>query len=83
MWYSVAAVKTSSTISIYVNGVLESNSQYGAFADRNAADLLIGANNPEGAFLNGRVGQVELFRRALSDAQVRAIYARSKARYGR
>jgi streptogramin lyase len=83
VWYSVAAVKSGGNISIYVNGESEAASTFGAFADRNAADLLVGANNPEGAFLAGRVGQVELFRRGLSNAQVRALYVRSKAKYGR
>jgi hypothetical protein len=79
LWFSVAAVKTTSSISIYVNGKLEASSEYGAFVDTNAADLLVGANTPEGAFLHGYVGEVDLFRRALNDGQVRAIYARSKA----
>jgi streptogramin lyase len=83
VWYSVAAVKSSDKISIYVNGKREGTSSYGTFADRNAAHLLVGANNPQGAFLSGRVGQVELFSRSLSEAQVRAIYARSKAKYGK
>jgi streptogramin lyase len=83
VWYSVAATKRSDKISIYVNGKLEGANSYGTFADRNAAHLLIGANNPEGAFLSGRIGQVELFDRGLSDSQVQAVYARSKANYGK
>lgn len=82
VWYSVATVKTSSTISIYVNGVLEASNEHGAFTDTNRSDLRIGSIDGD-AFVNGRVGQVELFRRALSSAQVRAIFEQSKAKYQR
>jgi len=81
VWYSVAGVKTSTSISIYVNGVLEATRSFVAFTDTNTGNLVIGSHPPEGAFLAGLVGQVELFRRALSGAQVRAIFERSKARY--
>lgn len=79
VWYSVAVVRTSSEISIYVNGVREATTALGAFTDTNAADLLVGANAAEGAFLNGRIRQVELFGRALSSAHIRALFERSKS----
>ena len=78
VWYSVARGKTSSEILIYVNGLPEGAASLGAFTDTNVADLMVGANAAEGAFLNGRIRQVELFGRALSTSHIRAIYERSK-----
>ncbi len=82
LWYSVAAVKTSSRISIYVNGVLEGSTFCDTFSDSNVADLLVGANYDEGAYLDGQVAQVQLFRSALSGSHVRAMFEQSKKRYG-
>jgi hypothetical protein len=83
LWYSVAAVKTSSRISIYVNGVLEGSSFCDTFSDSNVADLLVGANHDEGAYLDGQVGEVQLFKSALSAPHVRALFEQSKLRYRR
>ncbi len=76
-WYFVAAVKTSTQISIYVNGNLENTTQLGSFTDTNSKALLIGGKNTtdmEGAYLNGLVDEVELFNRALTQAEILAIY---------
>ena len=74
VWYHVTAVKTSSTISIYVNGVKETTTSLGSFTDTHAASLKIGASAGEGAYLNGLVDEVEVFNRALSDAEIATIY---------
>jgi hypothetical protein len=86
VWYSVAAVKTEKSISIYVNGVLEGTSALdGQGYDTNSAPVLIGINETgpayPTAFFNGWVGEVRLYRRALSPAQVRAVFETSKAKY--
>ncbi|MFZ0799485.1 MAG: LamG-like jellyroll fold domain-containing protein [Terriglobales bacterium] len=76
-WYFVAGVKTSTQISIYVNGNLENTTQLGSFTDTNSTDLLFGAKNSrdmEGAYLNGLVDEVELFNRALAPSEISAIY---------
>ena len=83
LWYSIAATKTASRISIYVNGVLEGTTALGGFLDTNPVDLRVGANDPEGesAFLYGWVGDVTLFKRALNSGQVRALFETSKQKY--
>lgn len=73
-WYFVAATKTSTEISMYVNGNLENTTSLGAFTDTNKADLLIGANKGQGSYLNGSVDEVELFNRALTPSEISAIY---------
>lgn len=78
VWYSVTAVKSATELSMYVNGVPEATTSLGTFTNTNTADLLIGSNAAEGAFLNGRIRQVEIFDRALSSAHVRVLFERSK-----
>lgn len=77
-WYFVTAVKTSTQISIFINGNLENTTSLGPFTDTNSTDLLIGAKQDTqdngGAYLNGLVDEVELFNRALSPAEILAIY---------
>jgi len=76
-WYFVAAVKTSSQISIFINGNLEQTTALGAFTDTNSKDLLIGAQNTQdqgGADLNGLVDEVELCNRALTPSEISAIW---------
>ena len=72
-YYHVSAVKTATTFSIYVNGVLEDTRALPSFTDSNSANLLIGANALEGAHLNGLIDEVEIFNRALSASEIQAI----------
>jgi hypothetical protein len=77
IWYLVAAVKTSTQISIYVNGNLENTTPLGSFTDTNSKALMFGAKDTkdmEGAYLNGLVDEVELFNRALAPSEILAIY---------
>ena len=77
VWYHVTGVKTSSQISIYVNGTLENTTSLGSFTDTNSTDLLFGTTvitNGKTAWLNGLVDEVELFNRALSATEIAAIY---------
>jgi hypothetical protein len=74
VWVHVAAIKGSSTISIYLNGVLEEEKPLGPFIDTHSANLLIGANAFEGAHLNGLVDEVAVFNRSLSPPEIKAIY---------
>src|SRR5262245_57726950 len=78
LWFSVAAVKRDQTISIYVNGIHEGTIQLGSFSNMDSTDLLIGENGVEGAFLNGLIGEVKLFRRALNRGEIQALYAMTK-----
>ena len=81
VWYGVTAVKKSGEIAIYVNGILEGTNTPGEFLDSDTAALLIGANFDEGAYLNGQVAEFKLFRSALSESNVRALYNASKKSY--
>ena len=82
VWYSVAVVKTSSRISIYVNGNLEGSESLGTFVDTNSVPLRVGAGYYDGWYMYGEIDQVQLFKSALSGPQVRALFEQSKTKHG-
>jgi N-acetylneuraminic acid mutarotase len=79
VWYHVAAVNTARSFSLYVNGALEDNRvrdpNFAPFLDTQSANLRIGSNALEGAYLNGEVDEVAIYNRALSSAEIAAIFA--------
>jgi hypothetical protein len=82
VWYYVIGVKTSTAISIYVNGAFEATTNLGSFVDTNRTNLLIGRNASEGAFLNGKIDDVALFNKALGRNQIKSLYEQSKREHG-
>ena len=80
VWYHVAVVKSAGGFSLSVNGVQEdARSSLPPFLDTHAAILRIGSYVLEGAHLNGEVDEVSIYNRALSAAQIQAIYAAASA----
>ena len=77
VWHSVTAVKAGGSIQIYVDGALEGTTVLGSFVNTDSADLRIGANDPDGAFLHGLINDVRLFRQALNSGQVSAQHAQT------
>lgn len=74
LWYHLAAVKTAGDFSIYVNGVLEEVRSLPAFIDTHQANLRIGSNALEGAYLNGEVDEARIYNRALNASEIQAIF---------
>jgi len=80
VWFHVAAVKSATSFSIYVNGQLQdSRSPVPSFLDTNSADLRIGSYALEGSHLNGLIDEVEIFNRALFPTDIQAIFAADSA----
>jgi hypothetical protein len=73
-WFHVAAVKSSSEIAIFVNGVEEAREVLGPAFNDDTANLLIGANALEGARLNGYIDEVGIFNRALAPLEIRGVF---------
>ena len=73
VWYHVAGVKSSTGISIYVNGVLEESKPAAPFVDTDSADLLIGFY-PQESLMYGLIDEVEIYSRALSTAEIQAVF---------
>lgn len=80
VWFHVAAVKSANIIKIYVNGVLEAaNVMLFGFTDTNATNLHAGNNVKFGAWLNGLIDEIEIYNRALTDAEILLIFAAGSA----
>lgn len=74
-WFNVAAVKSSTSFALYVNGELEDvRSPIPAFVDTGSANLRVGSYVLQGSYLNGLVDEVELFNRALSSGEIRSMF---------
>jgi predicted outer membrane repeat protein len=75
-WFHVTGVKNSGGLSIYVNGVLEdSRSPLPNFLDSNSTNLRLGSYILDSlAYLNGLVDEARIFNRALSAAEVKAVF---------
>jgi hypothetical protein len=74
-WYHVAAVRSATAFSLYVNGELQdSRSPVPSFLDTGSGTLRLGANAIEGAHLNGLLDEVAIYRRALSATEIQGIF---------
>ncbi len=83
MWYHVAAVKTGSAISIFVNGVHESDGGVGSINDSNSANLRFGSYAAQGEYLNGRIDEVLLFNRALMASEIQNVFTGTQSTHGK
>src|SRR6185295_2015327 len=72
-WQHVAATYDGATLSIYVNGNQVSSSAGTGTINAVTSDLAIGRNIALGTSFTGQIDEVELFRRALSQIEIRAI----------
>lgn len=75
VWYHVAGVKSGNSISIYVNGVLESTTNpLGPVIDSNTTPLRIGSFVTFApAYMNGLIDEVQLYNRALTVAEIQSL----------
>jgi hypothetical protein len=79
VWFHIAAVKSASGFSLYVNGEQEdSRSLVPAFVDTGSASLLVGSYVLQGSHLDGLVDEVQVFNRPLSASEVRSIFNAGK-----
>jgi alpha-tubulin suppressor-like RCC1 family protein len=73
-WYHVAVVRNGSTLNVYENGVLAGTNAITANILDAAATLTIG--QAEGiSFVNGLIDEMTIYNRALSGAEITAIYS--------
>ena len=85
-WYHIAAVRNGSTISLYVNGVLENSGSNSSFTDA-STQLNIGIANAGGAWnaaypLNGKVSNLRIYKgKGLTAAEVTQNFNAFKGRY--
>jgi Concanavalin A-like lectin/glucanases superfamily len=74
LWYHVAGVRSSSSIKIYVNRVLESTKPAPTMTtDTDTARFLLGRYIPENVFY-GTIDEVSVYKRALSAREIASIF---------
>jgi hypothetical protein len=69
-WYHIAGTYDGSTLKIYINGALESTSNYSAPLLRTGQPLYIGRNGSGGDALKGQVDELRIYNRALTISEV-------------
>jgi Concanavalin A-like lectin/glucanases superfamily len=80
VWFHVAAVKSGIGFALYVDGKQEdARAPLPAFVDTNSTNLRVGSYLLQSANLNGLVDEVELFKRALTGAEIQAIFEAGRA----
>jgi hypothetical protein len=78
-WYHAVGVYNGSSINLYINGTLvRTQAQTGDVQDQ-SFNVLIGRY--QASYLNGSIDDVMMFRRALSDSEVLALYNATANQY--
>ena len=80
-WYHLAGVFDGSSVTIYVDGVLEASAPHAGGIFNTPADFEIGADDDAGPIgpglfhvFNGLIDEVEIYDRALSASEIQAIF---------
>jgi len=82
-WHMATVVYDGSTKKIYINGVLETNTAVTGTLSTNAYNLYIGENvQATGRYYNGKISAVQIYNRALTQAEVVQNFSHFRTRYG-
>jgi len=74
-WYHIAGAYDGSNLKIYINGILDNSDASTGSIDNDDVSFTIGAREAGmDRFLNGKIGQVAVWSKALSATEVSAIY---------
>ncbi len=79
-WYHVAAVKSATTMSLYINGELVASAADSTVFDKALAHLAVGVLSVDslGRYLPGAVDDLYLYGRDLSQAEVASLAGRTQ-----
>jgi hypothetical protein len=81
IWYHVAVVRSTSTITLYLDGVVQESKPLPGYADTDAASLWFGRHVETAytSFLHGNLDEIEIHGRALTQPEIQAIVAAGSA----
>ena len=74
-WSHVAVTFNGQTLSLYINGMLETTTSVSGAMQASGLPLRLGGNSVWGEFFSGRLDDVRIYNRALSAAEVQADIA--------
>ena len=80
-WFHVVGVRNTGTgtLSLYVNGVLESSVSDLTVSPQSPNDLFISSNNGGAEFFDGLIDEVSVYSRALNASEIRAAFLAGSA----
>jgi hypothetical protein len=73
-WHQVVFTYNSSSVRIYLDGLLDSETPETRVPGSFAGDYTIGAEGSWGWFFHGQIDEVMIFNRSLTDQQAKALY---------
>lgn len=73
-WYHVVATYDRSLIKLYVNNVLVATKAYSQSLTVNPNNILIGNSGFGNEFFNGKMDQIRIYKRAITENEVKALY---------
>jgi beta-galactosidase len=75
-WHHIVGVYDGNKIYLYVDGEIDVSTTTTGSIDRNGREVLIGENAERpGRFWNGLIDDVRIYSYALSEAEIKALYA--------
>jgi len=84
VWYHIAATFISGNWKIYLNGILDNSGTFNVstLPVVSSAYLTLGVNHPGGQeYLNGKIGNIKIYNKALSAAEVAQNYEAQKSKF--
>ncbi len=81
-WYHVVGTYDGSAMRIYVNGVLKNTLAQSGTLGSNSVTAKIGTYEGTNYNLNGRVGACQIYKRTLTEGQVRQLFEAQRNRFG-
>jgi hypothetical protein len=80
-WTCVAATSDGATLRLYFNGALDVEKEQRAVIAFNGNPLLVGKGHGDKPSLKGRLGELRIYKRALTPGEVRAVFEATKSAY--
>jgi hypothetical protein len=80
-WYMINLVRGADVKSVYIDGNFIASSNTSDAFDPFWTTMYVGSNAGSLQFLNGNISQIQIYKRALSAAEIRQNYNATKKRY--
>jgi len=81
-WYMISLVRDSTIKSVYLDGSLIGSVSSSDSYDTSGTNLYVGSNGGNSEFLNGNIGQVQIYNRALTQQEILQNFNATRFRYG-
>jgi hypothetical protein len=80
-WYNVVTTRQSSTVSVYINGILDGTTTDNTNLTEGGFRLARNVNTAGTGYLSGSISSVQIYNRALSAAEIAQNYNAQKSRF--